>query len=243
MDPFDERTQVRVRAAGTPARRRRHSDVARFMTAFLIAIAFSVATRLFITDRPICFYDDSVVPRSPIDVSHIRPAARVYLVPIEDFPVNRAAAIAEHFRAKFGVRIEVAPRVAWPEGAYVERRRQMNSAAMLSRLESIYASRGHSAVAIGLTTRDMFNPEVNWRYVFSYRSSKRVAVVSPARMSGGCMGLVRADESRIMARLRKMVGKNIGILYFGLPLSTDPASMLYGDIGGPQELDAMSEMY
>src|SRR5262245_35666469 len=35
--------------------------------------------------------------------------------------------------------MEVAPRVEWPEGAYVERRRQMNSAIMLRRLESIYA--------------------------------------------------------------------------------------------------------
>ena len=242
MDRFDELTQVRVRSAGTPARRRRPSDVARFTAAFLTGLAVIVATRIFVIDRSICFYDDSVVPRRPIDVSRIRPARRVYLVPIDDFPVGRAAAIAEHFRAKFGVSIEVAPRVAWPEGAYVERRRQMNSAAMLSRLESIYATRGYPAVAIGLTTRDMFNPEVNWAYVFSYRSHNRVAVVSPARMERGCMG-VHADEARIMARLRKMVGKNIGILYFGLPMSADPASMLYGDIGGPQELDAMSELY
>ena len=46
-----------------------------------------------------------------------------------------------------------------------------------------------------------------------------------------------------MARLRKMVGKNIGIMYFGLEMSADPASMLYANIGGPQELDAMSEQF
>ena len=46
-----------------------------------------------------------------------------------------------------------------------------------------------------------------------------------------------------MARLRKMVGKNIGILYFGLEMSEDPASMLYAHIGGPQELDAMSDRF
>jgi len=243
MDRFDELTQVRARAAGIRAGRRRPNYVARITTACLIGFGFSAATRLFVTDRPTCFYDESIVPRRPIDVSHLRPAGRVYLVPIDDFPFGRAAAIAQHFRTKFGVRIEVAPRVEWPEGAYVERRRQMNSAAMLSRLESIYATRGYPAVAIGLTTRDMFNPQVNWRYVFSYRSHSRVAVVSPARMDGGCMGVFQVDEARLMARLRKMVGKNIGILYFGLPTSDDPASMLYGDIGGPQELDAMSELY
>lgn len=235
--------QLTTPATRTAPRQRTHDYVTGFMTVSLIGFAVTMPARLLLTDRPICFYDDSVAPRRPIDVSRIRPAGRVFLVPIEDFPVDRATAIAEHFRAKFGVAIEVAPAVEWPEDAYVERRRQMNAALMLTRLESIYATPGSHGVAIGLTTRDMFNPEVNWAYVFSYRGNNRVAVVSPARMDRGCMGLVQADDDRIMARLRKMVGKNIGILYFGLGMSADPASMLYANIGGPQELDAMSELF
>ena len=62
-------------------------------------------------------------------------------------------------------------------------------------------------------------------------------------MDRGCMGVFEADDGRVMARLRKMVGKNIGIMYFGLEMSADPASMLYSNIGGPQELDAMSEQF
>lgn len=213
------------------------------MTVTMIGFAFNVPTRLAITDRPICFYDDTIVPTDPIDVSSLRPAGRVYLVPIEDFPVDRATAIARHFRTRFGVAIDVAPAVDWPEGAYVESRRQMNSAMMLTRLESAYATTGEPVVVIGLTTRDMFNPDVRWKYVFSYRRRNRVAVVSPARMDRGCMGVFETDDGRMMARLRKMVGKNIGIMYFGLELSADPASMLYANIGGPQELDAMSEQF
>jgi predicted Zn-dependent protease len=236
--------QLSMRPAGAAIPRRRTIDyVAGFMTVTLIGFAFNVPARLAITDRPICFYDDTVVPRQPIDVSRIRPAGRVHLVPIADFPPDRAAAIAEHFRREFGVAIDVAPVMEWPEGAYVERRRQMNSAMMLTRLESAYATTGEPVVAIGLTTRDMFNPDVNWAYVFSYRRKNRVAVVSPARMDRGCMGVFQADDDRIMARLRKMVGKNIGIMYFGLQMSADPASMLYANIGGPQELDAMSELF
>jgi predicted Zn-dependent protease len=173
----------------------------------------------------------------------MHPSGRVLLVPIGDFPVERAAAIAEHFRTRFHVAIGVAAAMEWPEGAYVEDRGQMNSAMMLTRLESSYPTASEPLVVIALTTRDMFNPEVNWEYVFSYRSSNRVAVVSPARMDRGCMGVVQADDARIMARLRKMVGKNIGLMYFGLDVSADPASMLYGNIGGPQELDAMSESF
>jgi len=198
---------------------------------------------LLMTDRPICFYNDRVVPRDPVDVSGMHPDGRVLLVPIEDFPIDRAMDIAEHFRKKFGVPIDVAPMIAWPADAYVESRRQMNSAAMLTRLESAYARTASPLIVIGLTTRDMFSPELNWTYVFSYRRNNRLAVVSPTRMDRGCMGLFQANDDRVMARLRKMVGKNIGIMYFGLGLSSDPSSLLYSQIGGPQELDAMSELY
>jgi hypothetical protein len=45
------------------------------------------------------------------------------------------------------------------------------------------------------------------------------------------------------ARLRKMATRYIGILYFGLPLSFDRDSVLYQDILGVTDLDAMGEDY
>lgn len=225
------------------SRRRVSSHAAAFMTTAMVGFALNIPARLALVDRPICFYSNTARPRQPIDVSGMRPPGRVYLVPIDDFPVDRARAIAEHFRAKFGVSIEVAPAIAWPENAYVPERRQMNSDVMLSRLEETYATADRPVIAIALTTRDMFNPGVSWGYVFSYRRNNRLAVVSPARMDRGCMGLFPVDDARIMARLRKMVGKNIGIMYYGLDTILDPASMLYANIGGPQELDAMSELF
>jgi predicted Zn-dependent protease len=235
--------QLATPATGTAPRRRTNDYLTGFMTVSLIGFAVITPMRLLIMDRSICFCDDSAVPRRPVDVSRMRPGGRVHLVPIAEFPVERATAIAEHYRATFGVAIEVAPAVDWPADAYVPERRQMNSAVMLTRLESIYAGSRSQDVVIALTTRDMFNPEVSWAYVFSYRRNNRLAVVSPARMDRGCMGLFQADDDRIAARLRKMVGKNIGIMYFGLRMSRDPASMLYANIGGPQELDAMSEQF
>jgi predicted Zn-dependent protease len=221
----------------------RRQWVAAYMTMAMLVFGIRFPLGLAVTDRSICFCDDSVVPRTPIDVSTRRPGGRVYLVPIDDFPADRAQAIAEHFRARFGVPIDVAPALAWPGDAYVERRRQMNSEAMLTLLETTYPRGAERIVAIGLTNSDMFNPHVNWRYVFSYRRNNRVAVVSPARMDRGCLGVFPADEERMLSRMRKMIGKNIGIMYFGLEVSSDPASLLYATIGGPQELDAMSEWF
>ena len=74
----------------------------------------------------------------------------------------------------------------------------------------------------------------SWRYAFGLRAKDHLAVVSTARMS-------EFFHSREMRRLEKMVTRDIGILYFGLPLSDDPGSVLYRDIGGPDDLDNMSE--
>jgi hypothetical protein len=42
-------------------------------------------------------------------------------------------------------------------------------------------------------------------------------------------------------RLRKIVTKDIGILYYGLPQSQSPKSVLYSQIMGIEELDAVGE--
>jgi hypothetical protein len=137
----------------TGRRRPIANHVAAFMTTTMLVFALNVPVRLAIVDRPICFYNDAAVPRTPIDVSGMHPPGRVYLVPIDDFPVERARTIAEHFRTKFGVAIEVSPAIAWPEDAYVPERRQMNSAVMLTRLPETYATGDGPAIAIAHNAR------------------------------------------------------------------------------------------
>ena len=141
---------LRTRSTAAIARPRTIDYAAGFMTVTMIGFAINLPIRLAITDRPICLYDDRVVPRHTLDVSRMHPGGRVSLVPIGDFPVDRATAIAEHFRTRFGVAIDVAPAIEWPEDAYVEPRQQMDSAMMLTRLESIYPTTPEPVVIIGL---------------------------------------------------------------------------------------------
>ena len=92
------------------------------------------------------------------------------------------------------------------------------------------------AVIIGLTDVDMYIESEDWRYAYGLRSMGTLAVVSSARMDA-----LGAGDARQLQRLRKMVTKNLGILYYGLAPSTDPRSVLYRDILGPQDLDRVSE--
>jgi hypothetical protein len=60
-------------------------------------------------------------------------------------------------------------------------------------------------------------------------------------MEYGCLGFTTAGPEQQLARVRKMVGKNLGVLYFRLRQSRNPGSILHGDIGGVQELDRMTD--
>jgi hypothetical protein len=51
------------------------------------------------------------------------------------------------------------------------------------------------------------------------------------------------DEELLRSRLRKMMVKNIGIMCYGLPVSRDPKSVLYGNVLSLGDLDYMSEFF
>jgi predicted Zn-dependent protease len=209
-----------------------------FIAAMMAWPAMTIPLRLAIIDRSICFADDSVPPAHPAELK--RPTDRsLHLVALDGIEVERLEAIAQQFQSRYGVRVAVHRSTASVE-AYDPQRRQVNAAAALKALDQVYPG---AAVVIAVTDRDMYIPGFGWRYAFSYRQKQRLAVVSTARMERGCLGLFAASEARQAARLRKMMAKNVGVLYFGLPVSDDPRSVLYAYVGGPQELDVMSEVF
>ena len=93
---------------------------------------------------------------------------------------------------------------------------------------------------IGLTNVDMFIRKRTWQFTFSWREEGRFAVVSNARMN---LRPSSVTPEKLHSRLRKMVTKNIGIMYFDLQESDDPKSVLYGGIAGLEELDNMGEEF
>lgn len=223
-----------------PSRQYLASAGAAVIAAMVVWPAVTVPFRLALVDRAICFADDPLPPDSPADLRGIRPGKRVHLVAFDEVHTDRLERVAAELRTTHHVPISVGT-VQMADDAYDAHRRQLNAARILNALERMYPAR--DSVVIAITDRDMYIPAYGWRYAFSYRSNDRLAVVSTARMERGCLGLFAANEERQRTRLRKMMGKNLGVLYFGLPLSEDPRSLMYANVGGPQELDVMSEIF
>ena len=179
----------------------------------------------------------AVGPASPIGVPSPPVERAVYLAPFGDFQRDEADALVAHYLEKFDLTIEVLPSMPVPAGALDAGRGQLIAERLI---DAIAANEvlldDPDAVVIGLTNVDMYIAARDWSYAYGLRSRGTFAVVSSARMGDGF-----ADEERQHQRLRKMVTKNVGILYYGLAASDDPRSVLYRDILGPQDLDYASE--
>ena len=88
----------------------------------------------------------------------------------------------------------------------------------------------------------MYIRKYNWQFAFTFRMFDKYAVVSIARMNPVNLGH-QADEELLRARMRKMVTNNIGLLFYHYQQNDNPRSVLYGNIGGIEELDAMGEEF
>lgn len=210
----------------------------------LIHVGLSLLAVFVLYDFTVCTGITFDEPYTPIDVRTLRGDGGIRFVPLGAFPTSTLDTLAQHYQEKYGLRVDVAPPLRLPSAAFDTHRGQIVSDAVIGALAATYPQPADGRrTVIGFTVEDMYIPAANWRYAISYRKAERYAVVSTARLDRGCLGLVRASEERRMSRLRKMVTKNIGVLYYGLPLSNDPRSVLFGNIGGPQEFDRMCEEF
>lgn len=178
----------------------------------------------------------------PLDRRQLRGTGEIYFVPLGDFPAATAQDLVAYYRDKFNLNVKVLPGVPLNPSARDVERRQLIAEATIALMKNAHPdlARNPQAILIGLTDEDMYIARSDWQFTFSLRQEQKYAVVSAARMELGSSFL---SEARIKKRLRKMVTKNIGILYYRLPMSDHPASVLYQNVNGLRDLDRMGEEF
>ena len=171
------------------------------------------------------------------------PAKKVYLIPIGlagGEPLDWAPA---YYGAKFGVDVVILPAVPLAGKLVDSKRQQVDSEGCVEYLRELHPEldADPSALLIGVTSRDIYTPSLNWTYTENYREGARFAVVSSARLHPpATMG--RWNPEWLHSRLQKMLTKNIVMLYFDLPMSSDYTSLLSGGVLSGPEVDLMGGM-
>ena len=99
-----------------------------------------------------------------------------------------------------------------------------------------------NVVLIGLTPVDLYFEQKDWRYAFGVRGMPPYpqSVISTFRMNPETFG-EDGDDGLLFIRARKMFSRHIGLLYYGLPESSDSESLLYSSILSLSDLDHLQE--
>jgi tetratricopeptide (TPR) repeat protein len=167
---------------------------------------------------------------------------KLYFIPLGSFSTPPLTRLVTYYKQKPGVNAITTPLLSLPLPAVDRRRQQLIAEEAIELMKRRYPelARDPNAILIGLTEEDMYIRKNKWQFAFSYRTEGRFAVVSTARMNPVNLG-EPADEDLLDRRLRKMVLKNIGILYYMLPANHNPKSVLYSDVASLEDLDKMGE--
>ena len=167
-----------------------------------------------------------------------------YFIPLGNFSAPATAELAAHYKRKFGIGIVCLPAIPLDASTFDGHRHQLIAEDVIELIKRTYPKLAEDpdAVVIGLTESDMYIRAKNWQYAFSYWVDSRFAVVSNARMNPANLGQPASAEL-LNTRFRKMVMKNIGILYYEMPPNSNPRSVLYNKIDGVEELDRMGEEF
>ena len=153
------------------------------------------------------------------------PPNDLYLVAVGDVPPALMSSLVAGAEQTLGIQVAVLRSLSVDRTLYDPARSQLIAEELIAAVRSQYPTlaRNPRARVIAITAQDMYIKarRGTWRFALSLRSNENsVAVVSYARMDPAFLGITR-DEELLRSRLRKMVIKNIGIMYYGLPVSRD----------------------
>jgi predicted Zn-dependent protease len=169
-------------------------------------------------------------------------SGRIYFAPVGDFPLPVVDYLRDCYKRRFGLDIRALAPLVVESSAMDPHRGQLIAERLLAQITQRYSKEAAQpgVTVVGLTTQDMYaRNEPNWQFVFGWRQS-RYSVVSTARFAVPYYDGV-ATEAVVLSRLRKAVGRYLGFLYYGLPPSAKPKSMLYPTLLGIDDLDALGE--
>ena len=167
---------------------------------------------------------------------------KIYFAAVGEMRSVHLDALQAYYEQRYDLTVEILPPIGLEPVVVDERRRQLIAEELIEMLKRRYPEHARSpqSILIGITEGDMYIREVNWRFAFARRDGDRFAIVSSARMDPVSFGFLPDDEL-LQTRLRKMLSKNIGIMYYKLPQKSDRRSVMFGPILGIDDLDSMGE--
>jgi YD repeat-containing protein len=169
-----------------------------------------------------------------VRVDQLTGSGRIYLVQIGPHDSSYALDdFAGWLRSKYALDVQVLQPMTLDSSTWNIWRRQFVAELLFEQLKREHPdlAADSNAYLIGFTDADMYTVNHNWRFSYSQRDLKRAAVISSARLGDTFWERIGVDEGTVnghlQARLRRFLLKDIAVLYWHVPLSNDPNSLMH----------------
>jgi YD repeat-containing protein len=168
------------------------------------------------------------------------PAKHVYFLPIGLDSGESLDWAPAYYRARLGVDIAVLPPVPLDPKLVDPERNQLNSDKCFDFMVQLHPeiARDPASLLVAVTSADLYIPSLGWSYSENSRRDSRYAIISSARLHPSLLGLWNPEW--LNSRVQKLLTKNIGILYFDLPMSADYTSLLSSGLLSGTQIDEMA---
>ncbi|HZD77330.1 MAG TPA: DUF6531 domain-containing protein [Acidobacteriaceae bacterium] len=171
---------------------------------------------------------------------------RIYLIQVGPHHTPYALEdLAQWLRTKYALDVRVLPAAALDHAGWDASRRQYVAELLNAQMKREHPSLASDpdAYLIGFTDADMYPAHVGWNRTFTWRDQPRTAIISTDGMQPTFFERFETHANaavaaaQFQARLRRILLKDVAILYWHLPLNNDPASLLHNtlDVDLPTE--------
>jgi len=168
---------------------------------------------------------------------------RVCFVPLGQVDSDLVRNLVKYYWDEYGLEIGLLTPSAIPADMTNLHRKQIDGESLADYMGTLFPADfdDPNVALIGLTPLDLYAKDRDWNFELGFANwaAQSRAVVSTYRMHLGTFCMV--DDERVFSRTRKLVTKYIGLMLYGLPLSDDPTSPMYGNILRVTDLDKMGE--
>jgi YD repeat-containing protein len=162
---------------------------------------------------------------------------RIYLIQLGPHTAPYALALfAQWLYEKYALQVEVLPSTTLDPTAWDSGRKQY-----IAELLNAQMRREHPALEadpdaylIGFTDANIYAARRRWNSTFTWRDQPRTAIISTDGMQSTFFERLEthattatAATAQFQERLRRILLKDVAILYWHLPLNNDPASLLH----------------
>ena len=140
---------------------------------------------------------------------------------------------AQWLHSKYAIDVQVLPPMAIDPSAWDAKRHQFVAEQLYAQIKGQHAdlARNPKAFLIGFTDFDMYSVNNMWGSTFTQRDHLRTAIISSDGMGDTAWQHnhlpASAAADRFRNRMRRILLKDVAMLYWHLPVNDDPSSLLH----------------